>query len=132
MTLKNLQGFPCWPNRLRIQHCHCSSSGHCCGTGLIPGQGTSACCRRGQKKPKQQQQQKRTPHNSSPTIAQSHLLPPLTHLAPEMLNNGLFLNSNPVSTSYLLCEPGYDTDLGFYLCKTGGQISVLSGLHGIT
>ena len=29
--------------RLRIQHCHCSSLGHCCGTGLIPGPGTSTC-----------------------------------------------------------------------------------------
>ena len=28
-------------NRLRIQHCHCSGSGHCCGMGLIPSLETS-------------------------------------------------------------------------------------------
>ena len=28
---------------LRIHRCHCSSSGHCCGVGLIPGLGTSSC-----------------------------------------------------------------------------------------
>ena len=32
-----IQGVPSWLVRLRIQHCHC------CGTGLIPGLGTSAC-----------------------------------------------------------------------------------------
>ena len=26
-----------------IQHYHCSSLGHCCGTGLVPGLGTSSC-----------------------------------------------------------------------------------------
>ena len=30
-----------WHSRLRIQHCHSSSSGHCCGAGMIPGPGTS-------------------------------------------------------------------------------------------
>ena len=33
-----------WHSRLRVWHCHCSSSGHCCDVGLIPGLGTSACC----------------------------------------------------------------------------------------
>ena len=36
-------------SRLRIWHCHSSSLGCCCGTGLIPGLGTSARCRCGQK-----------------------------------------------------------------------------------
>ena len=27
---------------LKIQRCHCSSSGHCCGVGSIPGPGTLA------------------------------------------------------------------------------------------
>ena len=28
---------------LRIWHCHCCGLGDCCGRGLIPGLGTSAC-----------------------------------------------------------------------------------------
>ena len=32
-----------WLSRLRIQHCHCCDSGHCCGTGSILGPETSAC-----------------------------------------------------------------------------------------
>ena len=43
---------PWWLSRLRSQHSHCSSSGHCFGAGLIPGPGTSTCCRHGQKKKK--------------------------------------------------------------------------------
>ena len=35
---------------LRIQCCHHSSLGCCCGVGLIPGPGTSACCGLGGKK----------------------------------------------------------------------------------
>ena len=35
---------------LRIWHCHCSSLGHCCGAGSVPGPGTSTCHRWGQKK----------------------------------------------------------------------------------
>ena len=33
-------GVPLWYSRLRIW-CYCSGPGHCCGSGLIPGQGTS-------------------------------------------------------------------------------------------
>ena len=36
---------PSWLRGLRIQHCSCSRSSHCCGVGSIPGLGTSACCR---------------------------------------------------------------------------------------
>lgn len=36
-------GVPWWPSSLRTQHCHCGGSNHCCGTGSIPGPGTSAC-----------------------------------------------------------------------------------------
>ena len=42
-------GVPWWLSRLRIQHCHYCGSGYCCGGGLIPGLGTSACCRHDQK-----------------------------------------------------------------------------------
>lgn len=35
--------------RLRIRHCHCYGSGHCCGMGSMPSLGTSAFCCRGQK-----------------------------------------------------------------------------------
>ena len=43
-------GVPLWHSRLRIQHCHCSNSGHCCGMGLLPGMETSPCHGCGQKK----------------------------------------------------------------------------------
>ena len=33
------------PTGLRIQHCHYCSSGYHSGAGLVPGPGTSACCR---------------------------------------------------------------------------------------
>ena len=42
-------GVPWWHQGLRIQHFHCSSSGHCCGVELIPGPGTSTCRGCGQK-----------------------------------------------------------------------------------
>ena len=35
---------------LRTQCCPSSSWGHCCGTGSIPGPGTSTCCGHGQNK----------------------------------------------------------------------------------
>lgn len=36
---------PLWHSRLSKWHCHCSSSGHCCGTGLISGRELShAAC----------------------------------------------------------------------------------------
>ena len=28
-----------WCSELRIWHCHCSGSGHCCASGSIPGPG---------------------------------------------------------------------------------------------
>ena len=42
-----------WLRGLRIQHCQCTGSGHCCGESLIPSPGTSACLRCGQKSQKQ-------------------------------------------------------------------------------
>ena len=41
-----------WCSRLRIQHCHCSSSGCLCDADLIPGLAMSTCRRCGQKKEK--------------------------------------------------------------------------------
>ena len=50
---KNLYfGVLLWLSWLRIHHCHCSSLGHGCGMGSIPGPGTSTCCKDGQKKKK--------------------------------------------------------------------------------
>ena len=43
-------GVPLWHSGLRIWCCHCSSLGHCCGAGSIPGPGTSICYGCGQKK----------------------------------------------------------------------------------
>lgn len=48
----NLQllGVPLCHSSLRIWHDHCSSLGHCCGTGCIPGLGSFTCYGRGSKK----------------------------------------------------------------------------------
>ena len=40
-----------WCCGLRIWCCHCSGSGHCCGSGLIPGPETFTCC--GSEQPNQ-------------------------------------------------------------------------------
>ena len=45
---KTPSGVPHWLSRLRIWHCHCCGSGHCCGARLIPSQGTSTCPCQGQ------------------------------------------------------------------------------------
>ena len=50
---QNAMGIPWWLSRLRTQCCYCCGSGCCCGVGLIPGPGTSLCCRCIQKKTKQ-------------------------------------------------------------------------------
>ena len=42
--MKHQDGIPWRLSGLRIQRCPCCGSGHCCGTGSIPGLGTSACC----------------------------------------------------------------------------------------
>ena len=47
-------GIPLWCIRLRICHCHCTSLGHCCGSGLSPGPETAT---KGAAKSKEQQQQ---------------------------------------------------------------------------
>ena len=36
-------GVPLWCSGLRVWCCHCSSLGHCCGWGSIPGPGTFKC-----------------------------------------------------------------------------------------
>ena len=43
-----------WLSRLRIQFCHCSGSGGCCGTGSSPGPGTFTCHGCGQKNVKEE------------------------------------------------------------------------------
>ena len=45
-------GVPLRHSRLRIWCCHYSSLGPCCGSGLIPGLGTSTCrgCGQNEKK----------------------------------------------------------------------------------
>ena len=60
------KGVPsyCW--RLRIQRFHWSSSGHCCGVGLIPGLGTFTCPRPGQKKKKKRNKEKKNNHYNIP------------------------------------------------------------------
>ena len=47
-----------WHSGLRIWHCHYSGSGCCCGVGLIPGLGTSACRGSGQKKKRKNNKEK--------------------------------------------------------------------------
>ena len=58
---------------LRIQNCHCSGSGGCCSAGLIPGLGTSICCRRGQKN-KQTNKQKKPPETVKGCVHYTHEL----------------------------------------------------------
>ena len=41
-----------WRSELRIQRCHCSGLGHCCGSGSVPGPGAFTCHRHGQNKNK--------------------------------------------------------------------------------
>ena len=36
--------------RVKDLRCHCSSSGHCCDVGSVPGPGTSMCHKCGRKK----------------------------------------------------------------------------------
>ena len=36
-------GVPLWGSWLRVQRCHCSGLGRCCGVGSIPGLETSTC-----------------------------------------------------------------------------------------
>ena len=48
-----MEELPVWHSRLRTQHCCCSSSGLCCGTGLIPGLGTTTCHRQAPPRPPQ-------------------------------------------------------------------------------
>ena len=47
--IKSNQSVPSWLRGFRILQRHCYGSGYSCGTGLIPGVGTSACRRHGQK-----------------------------------------------------------------------------------
>ena len=43
LLIINALGVLLWHSGLRIQCCHCSSWGCCCGACLIPGLGTSSC-----------------------------------------------------------------------------------------
>ena len=58
--LKIFQSIPLWLSRLRIQ------LGHCCGSGSIPGPGTSACHRHGQKDPHKNKQKITTTTTTKP------------------------------------------------------------------
>ena len=49
MHLKIKLGVLLWHSGLRIQHCHCSSLGRCCGMSLVPGPSTSSCLTHSQK-----------------------------------------------------------------------------------
>ena len=59
----NRAGVPWWHRRLRIWSCHCSGSGHCCGTGLISGPGNSICCKHGQKRKKRERAEVQSPRD---------------------------------------------------------------------
>ena len=47
--VKESMEVPLWHSGLSTWHCHCRRSGCCCGTGSVPGPGTSTCCGYGQK-----------------------------------------------------------------------------------
>ena len=56
-------------SRLRIQHCHCCGSGHCCDTdSLLPGLGTSACHRCGQTNKQKPSQTRNGTQKISPNL----------------------------------------------------------------
>ena len=40
--IKIKAGVPWWLSRMRIHHCHCYSSSHCCGVGSVLGWGNFA------------------------------------------------------------------------------------------
>ena len=46
---KSNPGVLWWINGLKIWHCHCCDSGHCCYVGSDPGPGTSTCLGHSQK-----------------------------------------------------------------------------------
>ena len=62
---KNIVGVPLWHRGLKLQCCHCSSLGCCCGVGLIPGPGTSICGGCGQKKKKKKKERKERNYENS-------------------------------------------------------------------
>ena len=57
---KKSLGVPWWLSRLGIQCCHYYGLGHCCGAGLIPDPGTSACCGHSKKQTNKQKNPKKT------------------------------------------------------------------------
>ena len=50
-----------WLRGSRTPHCHCSSTGCCCGVGSVPGLGTFACCGYSQKQTNKQTKQNKKP-----------------------------------------------------------------------
>ena len=51
---QEIKGVPWGCSKLGIWCCHCSCSGHCCGTGLVPSLGSSTCYEHRQKKRKKE------------------------------------------------------------------------------
>ena len=72
---KSTLAVPLWSSGLRIWHCHCSSRGHCCGSGSIPGPGTSTCHGHGQKNKKEQNNLKRPPETFAEMNEAHELVP---------------------------------------------------------
>ena len=49
LLFKKTLGVPLWCRGLRIRWYHCCDLAHYCGSGSVPGLGTSTCCGHGQK-----------------------------------------------------------------------------------
>ena len=47
---RHCEELPLWHSGLRIWCCHCSTSGGCCGSGSVPGPGTSTSYSPGQRR----------------------------------------------------------------------------------
>ena len=60
--------------RLRIQHCHGSSSGCCCGTGSIPGPGNFCMPQAWPKKTRKPKKKKKKKKNQTHSQLTCHLL----------------------------------------------------------
>ena len=55
LSIDILIGVPWWLSRLRIWHCHCCDSRHCCGLSLTPGPGNFSMLRERPKTKKKTQ-----------------------------------------------------------------------------
>lgn len=89
--------------QVRTQHCHCCCLDYCCGSGSIPGPGTSRCCGHCQKKKKKSLRDRCT----------TFIFVFNTTLESIYLTNYLFLQ---FSFHLIFCAPAIDKVKGDQIC----------------